>query len=60
MGLGQGHWFTCPNGHPYFIGECGGAMQTGKIQILRQMRNSISLTEAFIFYNTFSTMSTMW
>lgn len=22
-----GHWFECPNGHPYFIGECGGAMQ---------------------------------
>jgi hypothetical protein len=24
---GQGHWFTCPNGHIYYIGECGGAMQ---------------------------------
>ncbi|KAJ3122837.1 hypothetical protein HK098_002451 [Nowakowskiella sp. JEL0407] len=22
-----GHWFACPNGHPYYIGECGGAMQ---------------------------------
>ncbi|KAL7565937.1 hypothetical protein ACA910_008397 [Epithemia clementina (nom. ined.)] len=21
------HWYECPNGHPYFIGECGGAMQ---------------------------------
>jgi len=21
------HWFKCPNGHYYFIGECGGAMQ---------------------------------
>jgi hypothetical protein len=21
------HWFQCRNGHPYFIGECGGAMQ---------------------------------
>lgn len=20
------HWYQCPNGHPYFIGECGGAM----------------------------------
>lgn len=19
------HWYECPNGHPYFIGECGGA-----------------------------------
>nr|CAG4717375.1 unnamed protein product [Naegleria fowleri] len=25
----QGHWFACKNGHPYFIGECGGAMQEG-------------------------------
>ena len=22
-----GHWFRCPNGHPYCITECGGAMQ---------------------------------
>lgn len=21
------HWFECPNGHPYYIGECGGAME---------------------------------
>lgn len=25
---GQGHWFTCPEGHVYVITECGGAMQT--------------------------------
>ena len=30
VGLGQGHWYKCPNGHIYAIGECGGAMQTGK------------------------------
>lgn len=24
----SGHWYECPNGHPYFIGECGGAMET--------------------------------
>ncbi len=23
------HWYECPNGHPYFIGECGGAMELG-------------------------------
>ncbi|KAF8730672.1 P-loop containing nucleoside triphosphate hydrolase protein, partial [Rhizoctonia solani] len=22
-----GHFYQCPNGHPYVIGECGGAMQ---------------------------------
>ncbi|GMH38367.1 hypothetical protein BSKO_06251 [Bryopsis sp. KO-2023] len=27
--LGQGHLHTCPNGHVYFIGECGAANDTG-------------------------------
>lgn len=27
MGMAQGHWFKCPNGHIYCIGDCGGAMQ---------------------------------
>ena len=26
IGLGAGHWFECPNGHPYVVGECGGAI----------------------------------
>ena len=30
MDLKAGHWFKCPNGHYYVIGECGGAMQRGK------------------------------
>nr|CAD7438059.1 unnamed protein product [Timema bartmani] len=30
MGLKQGHWYKCPNGHPYVITECGGAMVVGK------------------------------
>lgn len=25
MGLGQGHWYSCRNGHVYAIGDCGGA-----------------------------------
>ena len=24
------HWYECPNGHPYFIGNCGGANQTAR------------------------------
>lgn len=24
------NWYECPNGHPYFIGECGGAMELGR------------------------------
>lgn len=27
---GRGHWYTCPNGHYYTIGECGRAMQVSK------------------------------
>ena len=27
IGLGKGHWYTCPKGHVYAIGECGGATQ---------------------------------
>ena len=30
VGLSQGHWFKCPNGHIYAIGECGGAMQESR------------------------------
>lgn len=25
-----GHFYECPNGHPYVIGECGGAMQASR------------------------------
>ena len=30
IGLTKGHWFKCPNGHYYCIGECGGAMEKAK------------------------------
>ncbi|XP_075977884.1 NFX1-type zinc finger-containing protein 1-like [Anticarsia gemmatalis] len=30
VGLRAGHWYKCPNGHFYCIGECGGAMQIGR------------------------------
>ncbi|XP_078674224.1 NFX1-type zinc finger-containing protein 1-like [Branchiostoma floridae x Branchiostoma belcheri] len=30
IGLGKGHWYKCPNGHFYAIGECGGANQGGR------------------------------
>ena len=25
---GRGHWYQCPNGHLYVVGECGGPTQT--------------------------------
>ncbi|KAF0474583.1 P-loop containing nucleoside triphosphate hydrolase protein [Gigaspora margarita] len=25
---GSGHWYECPNGHPYTIGDCGNANQS--------------------------------
>ncbi|XP_057868055.2 uncharacterized protein LOC131075241 isoform X1 [Cryptomeria japonica] len=27
---GKGHWYKCPNGHFYVVGECGGPMQKSK------------------------------
>eukprot|EP00057_Strongylocentrotus_purpuratus_P012022 XP_011666496.1 PREDICTED: NFX1-type zinc finger-containing protein 1-like [Strongylocentrotus purpuratus] len=27
IGLTKGHWYKCPKGHVYAIGECGGATQ---------------------------------
>ena len=30
MDFSQGHWYKCPNGHIYAIGECGGAMEERK------------------------------
>lgn len=30
IGLTRGHWYKCPKGHVYAIGECGGPMETGK------------------------------
>ncbi|CAF1148282.1 unnamed protein product [Didymodactylos carnosus] len=30
LNLKQGHWFICSNGHPYVIGECGGANQRSR------------------------------
>ncbi len=30
IGLNKGHWYKCPNGHVYAIGECGGASQESK------------------------------
>ncbi|KAJ5587038.1 uncharacterized protein N7459_002803 [Penicillium hispanicum] len=28
--LGTGHWYYCENGHPFTIGECGGAVQLAR------------------------------
>ncbi|KAK2717012.1 NFX1-type zinc finger-containing protein 1-like isoform X2 [Artemia franciscana] len=30
MGLKQGHWYKCPNGHIYCIGDCGVAMMESR------------------------------
>jgi hypothetical protein len=31
-----GNWFMCPNGHPYVIGECGGATQQSRCPECRE------------------------
>ena len=30
MGFKQGHWYKCPNGHPYTIADCGGAVHLAR------------------------------
>ena len=30
MNFAAGHWYKCPNGHVYAIGDCGGATQVAK------------------------------
>eukprot|EP00347_Sterkiella_histriomuscorum_P002994 403366003 len=30
LNLGPGHYYKCPNGHYYAIGDCGGAMEVSK------------------------------
>ena len=30
MGSVSGHWYKCPNGHIYYIGDCGGATQLSR------------------------------
>ena len=30
IGLAKGHWYKCPNGHYYCIGDCGGAMEKSR------------------------------
>ena len=30
MNFSAGHWYKCPNGHVYAIGDCGGANQVAK------------------------------
>ena len=30
MGFSKGHWYKCPNGHIYAIGDCGGANQESR------------------------------
>ena len=29
----SGHWYTCPNGHVYAIGDCGGAVVVSRYTI---------------------------
>ncbi|KAF7275320.1 hypothetical protein GWI33_011869 [Rhynchophorus ferrugineus] len=30
VGMIKGHWYKCPNGHPFVIGKCGGANQISR------------------------------
>ena len=45
MGLPSGHWYTCPAGHVYAIGECGGAMEVFMLLICCYMLTPTFLDE---------------
>ena len=34
MDMGRGAWYACPNGHPYLIGDCHGAVTVSWKQVL--------------------------
>ncbi|CAF3694346.1 unnamed protein product [Rotaria sp. Silwood1] len=36
LNMKQGHWYICPNGHPYVITECGGANQESQCPDCRE------------------------
>lgn len=42
MDLTQGHWFKCPNGHIYAIGDCGGAMEKSKCPECKETIGGVS------------------
>jgi rubrerythrin len=46
MGLSQGHWYKCPNGHCYAIGDCGGANQESKCPVCKAKIGGLSHTLA--------------
>ncbi|OJJ85103.1 putative NF-X1 finger and helicase domain protein [Aspergillus glaucus CBS 516.65] len=59
---GTGHWYYCQNGHPFTIGECGGAVQTtacpecGAPVGGRNHRTADGVTRAGDLENVFSAM----
>ncbi|ORZ31719.1 hypothetical protein BCR44DRAFT_1463653 [Catenaria anguillulae PL171] len=41
MGAAYGHhWYTCPNGHLYFIGDCGQASKEARVPIVDKIGGS--------------------
>ncbi|XP_023482485.1 NFX1-type zinc finger-containing protein 1 isoform X2 [Equus caballus] len=44
MGYPRGHWFKCPNGHIYVIGDCGGAMQRGTCPECKEVIGGVNHT----------------
>lgn len=60
---GTGHWYYCQNGHPFTIGECGGAVQTTTCPECdapvggQNHRTANGVTRARDLENAFSAMS---
>jgi hypothetical protein len=53
------HWYECPNGHPYFIGECGRAMQESRCSECNELvggtsHNLLRTNRLWTGYNDFA------
>ena len=44
IGLSQGHWYKCPNGHIYAIADCGGATEESACNECGALIGSLTLS----------------
>ena len=53
MGLPSGHWYTCPNGHVYAIGNCGGAVHVSIYKYTYLLSLESIMSNSMHFFNEY-------